>query len=120
MALPDLGQAGKLQIEQREEAGVALLRVRGDLDLSTAPMLCRAVRPSMPRVAIDLRSVGFCDSTGLVALMGAVREVQAHAGAVAIIVCEGDAVDRTLGLAGVGEFLHVARSLADARRFLAA
>jgi anti-sigma B factor antagonist len=125
MAVPRVAQAPGLELDQREQAGVTVIAARGDLDLSTAPPLCHALqqcaRPAAsPIIALDLRAVGFCDSTGLRALLGAVREVEARAGRVAIIVTEGGALDRTLTLAGVREFLHVTTTPAGAGQLLAA
>jgi anti-sigma B factor antagonist len=124
MAVPNLTRPARLEVEERQDASIVWLRVRGELDLSTAPGLCRAIHQATTtvasrRIAIDLRSVGFCDSTGLRALMGAVNEVDAQAGAVAIVISEGSSVDRTLALAGLREFLQVVRAVDDARRLLA-
>jgi anti-sigma B factor antagonist len=60
-----------------------------------------------PRVLVDLAEVGFCDSTGLRALLGAAREVEARAGRLVVAVAPGGAVERVLEIAGLREFLHV-------------
>lgn len=123
MALPNLASPATLQLDERVERGITLVQVSGELDLTTAPEFCRAlVRSVSPaarvRIVLDLRAVRFCDSTGLRALLGAVREVEVRAGSVAIAVAEGGAVDRTLALTGVREFLNVTRSPEDAKRLL--
>ena len=49
---------------------VPVVRVRGELDLSTAARMCRVIQAaSARRMVIDLRELEFCDSTGLRALM---------------------------------------------------
>ncbi len=59
---------------------------------------------------IDLSELEFCDSTGLRALVGVVREVEINGGKAALVVPPGGAMDRVLELSGLGEFLHVAPS----------
>ena len=100
------------------DAPVPVVRATGELDLDSAPQLCaaiedaaRAARP--PRVVIDFTEVSFCDSTGLRALIGAVREVEVLGGR-AIVAAEPDGpLDRLLVLSGLREFLRVSDS-ADA------
>jgi len=88
---------------------VPVLRVRGELDLSTAPELCGTVERTAGnrRVLIDLSELSFCDSTGLRALVGAVREIEINGGKAALVVPPEGAMDRVLQLSGLGEFLHV-------------
>ena len=69
------------------DAPVPIVRVGGELDLSTAAQLCRAIHTAAtdaalrpPRVVVDLTELEFCDSTGLGALVGAVREVRVLGG----------------------------------------
>jgi anti-sigma B factor antagonist len=111
-------------VDTRTEDGVAVVAVRGELDLDTAPALCLCIAQTappggVPRVVVDLTDVGFCDSTGMRAVMEAAREVEARAGVAAIVVPPGGPVDTTLMRAGVREFLNVAGSLADALRVAA-
>jgi anti-anti-sigma factor len=86
--------------------------VRGELDLSTAGRLCRAVQAAgdSKRLLIDLSELQFCDSTGLRALMNAVREVEVLGGRAAIAVTPGGPFDRLVQLTGMREFLHTADS----------
>ncbi|MBE2316044.1 STAS domain-containing protein [Solirubrobacter sp. CPCC 204708] len=94
---------------------VPVIRVRGELDLSTAGRLCRTVgavagvRRRM-RVVLDLSELAFCDSTGLRALVGAVREVEINGGRAALVAPPGGKLARLLDLSGLGEFLRVAPS----------
>lgn len=95
------------------EGPIPVIRVRGDLDLSTAPGLCGTVQrvAGRRRVLIDLSELKFCDSTGLRALVSAVREVEIAGGRAAFAVPEGGMLDRLLELSGLGEFLRVAPSV---------
>jgi len=91
-----------------------IVRVAGELDLSTAARLCQgiqqAIRGPRPRVVIDLTDVTFCDSTGLRALLGAVREVEVQGGKAKLVIVPGSALDRLLYLTGLREFADVAES----------
>ena len=91
---------------------VPVIRVRGELDLSTAPNLCATVErvAGNGRVMIDLSELSFCDSTGLRALVGATREIEINGGRAALAVPPGGALARILELSGLGEFLRVAPS----------
>jgi anti-sigma B factor antagonist len=110
------------EVDTRIEDGVAIVAVRGELDLDTAPGLCLAIAQAAPpgavppRVVVDLSDVEFCDSTGMRAVMQAAREVEARAGVATIVVTPGGPVDTTLVRAGVREFLNVAGSLPAALR----
>jgi anti-anti-sigma factor len=93
---------------------VPVVRVRGELDLSTAARLCRAIQAAAARrVVIDLRELVFCDSTGLRALMHAVREIEVLGGKATVVVTPDGAVDRLLEMTGASEFLRVSRRPAD-------
>ena len=61
-------------------------------------------------MVIDLTGVSFCDSTGLRALIGAVREVEVLGGRAVVAVEPEGALDRVLTLSGLGEFLRVCDS----------
>ncbi len=100
-----------LRIEEREAAGVYTLVLAGELDVATAPSLAvlidRARARRRPKVLVDLTGVGFCDSTGLRALMGAERELRIAGGRLTI-VCPGDGqVARLLDVTGLREALRV-------------
>jgi anti-sigma B factor antagonist len=104
---------------------IPVVRVSGELDLSTVAQMCRAIETAAsrvasrpPRIVIDLSDVIFCDSTGLRALIGAVSEVKVLGGRTVLAVPPGGAVDRLLALSGLHEFLRVADSPEDALRRL--
>jgi anti-sigma B factor antagonist len=93
-------------VEERDEAGVRVIAVAGELDIATAPSLCalldatRAAR--RPRLLVDLSAVEFCDSTGLRALLGAAAEVRTHGGRFALVCPPGSDVARLLDVVGAG------------------
>ena len=94
-------------VDERDEAGVRVLAVAGELDIATAPALCarldatRTVR--QPRLVVDLSAVEFCDSTGLRALLGAASEVHRHGGRFALVCRPEGNVARQLDIVGASE-----------------
>jgi anti-anti-sigma factor len=59
-----------------EAEGVVVLRLSGELDLVSEPILASALAGADGRpVRIDLSELAFMDSTGLRVLLGAAREV---------------------------------------------
>jgi anti-sigma B factor antagonist len=100
------------------DAGVPVVRVTGELDISTVAQLCRAIATAAtaaavkpPRHVVDLMALDFCDSTGLRALIGAIKEVQVLGGKAVLAVDPGSMLDRLLDLSGLREFLRVTDSV---------
>jgi anti-sigma B factor antagonist len=107
------------------DAPVPVVRATGELDLNTAPQLCAEIQRAVTRasrrprrVVIDLVGLAFCDSTGLRALIGAVREVEVLGGVAVVAVAPEGALDRLLELSGLREFLRVSSSAEEALRRL--
>jgi anti-sigma B factor antagonist len=98
-------------LQERDEAGVRVIAVAGELDIATAPELCARLDDSRsrrrPRLMIDLTGVGFCDSTGLRALLGAASEVRAHGGRFAIVCPPSGDVARLLQIVGASEWVAI-------------
>jgi anti-sigma B factor antagonist len=98
-------------VKERDEAGVRIIAVAGELDIATAPELCARLDSSRlvrgPRLLVDLSGVGFCDSTGLRALLGAASEVRAHGGRFAIVCPPNGGVARLLDVVGAAEWMAI-------------
>jgi anti-sigma B factor antagonist len=98
-------------VDEREEAGVKVLHVVGELDIATAPRLCARLDATRtgrrPRLLVDLTDVDFCDSTGLRALLGAASEVRAQGGRFAIVCPPSGDVARLLEVVGAGEWMAI-------------
>jgi len=99
------------------DAPIPIVRASGELDLATAAQMCSAIQTAAagaalrpPRVVVDLTELAFCDSTGLRALVEAVREVKVLGGKAVLAVTPGGSLDRLLELSGLGEFLRLADS----------
>lgn len=101
---------GQLDVTEREQDGVRVLEVTGELDLSTAPALClrldAARRAARPRILVDLSELEFCDSTGLRALILAAQEITACAGTFGVVVpADEGPVAKMFLICGAVEFL---------------
>jgi anti-sigma B factor antagonist len=98
-------------------AGVALVEVRGELDVRTAPdlrdMVERIIAGGDRRVVIDLNQVDYLDSTGLGALVRSARCVHAANGELQI-VCEAPRIQRIMEIAGLSRILALCVSRAEA------
>jgi anti-sigma B factor antagonist len=103
--------ADGFSVQERDEAGVRVLSVTGELDIATAPELCARLDAGRgtrrPRMLVDLTDVDFCDSTGLRALLGAASEVRAHGGRFAIVCAPAGGVSRLLDVVGASEWMGI-------------
>lgn len=79
-----------LGVEVSKQDGAAVLTVTGEIDVATAPRLrehvVSLVGEGETRIVVDLEGVDFIDSTGLGALVGALKRVRTHDGEL-LIVC---------------------------------
>lgn len=105
------GGGDLFKVMERDEAGVRVIAVTGELDIATAPELCARLDRSRtgrrPRLLVDLSEVDFCDSTGLRALLGAASEVRAHGGRFAIVCPPAGDVARLLEIVGAAEWMAI-------------
>jgi anti-sigma B factor antagonist len=99
-----------LELDTEEGDGRARLALRGELDISSAPVLeealgrVEAARP--PLVVIDLRGLEFMDSTGLRTLVSADQRAR-DAGRRLAIVRGPEAVDRIFNVTRLDERLEL-------------
>lgn len=73
----------ELSIDVRREGDDAVVKLAGELDISTSPDLQDALAEltdAPRRVAVDLSDLEFIDSTGLAALLGAHKDLMEHGG----------------------------------------
>lgn len=105
-----------LSITSRTLEATVMLTVTGEIDLSNAESLYKALTealaPAAP-VIVDLTGVGFIDSRGLGALVRAHHEA-VHIATAPILVIPSDPVARVLELAGTERMLPVYRSQSEA------
>lgn len=95
----------------------AVLRVNGDVDVSTAPELRERAVEMLARdfvhLIVDLRDVVFLDSTGIGALVGVLRRVRAQDGSLMLVACS----ERLLNIfevTGLGNVFDIYPALEDA------
>jgi anti-sigma B factor antagonist len=89
--------------------GRAVVVIRGELDLATAPELDAAIQGRLDDgqdVVVDLRELGFMDSTGLRVLVSAHARVEATEQRFLIVrPLPGASFERILAVAGVEQVL---------------
>jgi anti-sigma B factor antagonist len=77
-----------LTIDCREEGGGLTLRVCGEIDLASAPLLRQALKDaeqsSSCRIVLDLGALDFIDSSGILVLIEAQRRAASNAHALAL------------------------------------
>ncbi len=112
------GGPSALGVDWRREDDLVLLDVAGELELSTVDTLREAVdtalaAPDCTGVLVDLTELGFCDSTGITALVCARAQAAACGRSFGVVGAHG-MVRRVLEVAGVLDALtapnrHVGR-----------
>lgn len=78
-----------LGLEATERNGFAVLAVRGEVDVFTAPRLrerlVEMVSQGHRQVVVDLEGVDFLDSTGLGVLVGGLKRLRSHEGDLTLV-----------------------------------
>jgi anti-sigma B factor antagonist len=109
--------AVELEIKNRNEDGWTILEAGGELDLYTAPRLRDEVLTTLEggatQIALDLREVGFIDSTGLGILVACLKRVREREGRLVVIAPETSPLRRLLALTGLEQALPTYTDLAD-------
>lgn len=106
-----------VEIKSANGGSAMVYRLRGSLDLATAPSmraaLLEAANAGKHEIIVDLTQVEFLDSTGLGALIGAHRRAVENGGHVRLIVNEGQIL-RLLTITGLMRIFAVFGSVEDA------
>lgn len=106
-----------------EQGEWAVLRVSGELDLMTSPVLRQRVHDVVAdghhSLVVDLSDVFFCDSSGVGVLIAARRLIRSCQGRLRLILPDrgaddGSHVNRVLGALGVRRLFDVRPDLASA------
>ncbi|PZG89665.1 anti-anti-sigma factor [Streptomyces sp. NTH33] len=101
----------------------SVLRVAGELDLVTSPVLRQRVHEAVAQgrhhLVLDLSDVFFCDSSGVGVLIAARRLIRSCQGGLRLILpargaVDGSHVNRVLGALGVRRLFDVYPDLAAA------
>lgn len=110
---------GALGIEVRDERGVVIAAVAGDIDISTVGQLRERLYELAGNggtLIVDLNRVTFIDSAGLGALVGTAQRVAEHGGSL-YAVCAQPQPRRLLWLTGVDKRIPLAATVAGALMF---
>jgi anti-sigma B factor antagonist len=110
----------ELNIDLRTEDGgeTLVFKLRGSLDLATAPTVRAALSEATDKgghdLIVDLTQLEFLDSTGLGVLIGAHRRAAEHGGSLRLIASDGP-ISRLLNITGLITVFAVYHTLEDAR-----
>ncbi len=93
-----------------------VLRVTGEVDMSTGPQLRQTLVSTISEgnawLVVDLGQVDFIDSTGLGILIGGLKRARSQGGDLKVMGVHGH-VHRVFELTGLGEVLAPIASIAD-------
>jgi anti-sigma B factor antagonist len=99
-----------LLLETRDEGDWAVLEVKGEVDIYTAPRLRERlidlVEAGRRKVLVDLQGVGFMDSTGLGSLVSGLKRLREDDGELAL-VCTRDPVLKILTITGLDKVFAI-------------
>src|SRR3954452_19868417 len=90
--------------------GGAVVTARGEIDMSTSPLLRAALRSpeaQAPIVVLDLRAVTFMDSSGLGVIVGQNKRAREQGFRFAVAVNGAHEVERILQLSGLTASLDI-------------
>ena len=89
-------------VEVREEEGVVVASVAGELDLANSPATGEAIEAAVPASAralvVDFTRLTFLDSSGVAMLFRLVRRLGDHRQQLHVVAPEGEAVGRVLDI----------------------
>jgi anti-anti-sigma factor len=104
-----MGVADQLRIEVRHEADRVVVRLEGELDMASAPLLREAIesadREPSSTLVLDLQELRFIDSSGLRTILWARERCQELA-----LTPGSEQVQRLLAISGAGEHLRIIAS----------
>jgi anti-sigma B factor antagonist len=97
--------------------GYAVLAVRGEVDVYTAPRLrerlIELVSQGSHQVVVDLEGVDFLDSTGLGVLVGGLKRLRSHDGNM-ILVCTQPRILKVFEITGLTKVFSIHDSVESA------
>lgn len=100
-----------------EQNGYAVLSVKGEVDVYTAPKfrerLIDLVGQGKHRIVVDLEGVDFLDSTGLGVLVGGLKRLRSHGGDL-ILVCTQSRILKVFEITGLTKVFAIHDSVQQA------
>jgi anti-sigma B factor antagonist len=70
--------AGQLSIVVEQQDNGMLIRLQGELDIVTAPLLAEKLNEANSEIVVDLADLGFLDASGLGTLASASARAERH------------------------------------------
>lgn len=99
-----------LGLDVKEQKGVPVLAVSGEVDVYTAPRLreklVELVSQGNYRIVVDLEAVEFLDSTGLGVLVGGLKRVRTHDGSLSL-VCTQQRILKVFDITGLNKVFTI-------------
>ncbi len=106
-----------LGLDVSERNGYAVLSVRGEVDVYTAPKfrerLIELVSDGKHRIVVDLEGVEFLDSTGLGVLVGGLKRLRSHDGDL-LLVCTQPRILKVFEITGLTKVFGIHDSVDQA------
>ncbi len=100
----------ELDITTREIGGHAVVKLKGEVDIYTAPSLRETIVDSVEKgrykIAVDLDEVDFLDSIGLGVLVGGLKRVRPHNGEL-VIICNQEKILRIFKITGLAKIFKI-------------
>jgi anti-sigma B factor antagonist len=107
-----------LELEVGERSGWQVLTVHGEVDVMTTPRvrahLVALLSDGRPQVIVDLEGVSFLDSSGLGALVAALKLARSRGGELRLVCNEQRSVRKVLEVTGLDRVLQRYDTLAAA------
>ena len=73
-----------MQIRQEEKGGALIFRVEGDIDINSSPEVKKAfdqaVSAKKDKVVVNLKDVGYVDSSGLATMVEILKNLRSYGG----------------------------------------
>ena len=108
-----------LRIESSSVDGVAVLGLRGEVDVYTAPKLKSSlidlVDEGTYKIVVDLSEVDFIDSSGLGVLVGGLKRVKSHDGTISL-VCSQENILKIFRITGLNKVFPIFGTLDEATK----
>jgi anti-sigma B factor antagonist len=98
-----------------EQGGYAVVRLTGDVDISSSPEARRLILAELARrhqLLVDLSAVSYIDSSGIACLVEAYQAARKGGGRFALLGVSGEAMS-VLSLARLDRVFPIYRSVAD-------
>ncbi len=113
-----------MEIEQVVENGILILRLRGELDLTTAPDIKKAVERAflgtqLKHVVVNMSNVSFVDSSGIGVILGRYKELNQGGGQL-VLVNPQPHVETVLELSGLARVIPFVPTESEALKVVSA